>query len=267
MTEYNSSPFEFLDLLLDYHTKSKTIPGYISNILSAVSHLPSVLPEPRDVYQISSSGPLFHAFHLERLEKCVHHFLTSGQTVEVVRSVLKILRDDLESYHSLDDSGSGTERRKKLEADATRIRNPEDLAIAFSLSTRLASIILTAIPFHSTTDPVRHDVYRLLDEAQTSFIRPSLNKMLKATQNTPSHDTWAIQIVTAASLRLWHNLDRMPGSHSHYDPILWTTLLEAMGRTEILPELHYELVCAISFASLGTLITLSRSSMLSSISA
>jgi hypothetical protein len=253
VAESNSSAFGFLNLLLDYHTKTYTMPVYISNLLTAVSHQFSAPKGPRDVYQISSSGPLLLSAHLERLGKCVHRFLTSGQTVEIIRRSLQKLQDDWEHFRSLDskvtfDNNEGSRKRRKLDTAADRTENPEDLAISLSLSSRFASVVLSSLPVQSTSDPIRHDVRKLIDDAQTAFIQVSLNKMLEVVQNEHSSDTRATQIVTAAILRLWDVLNRASKSPSlTCDSKLLTRFTNIIRDDATLPELHLELVCAFSF--------------------
>jgi hypothetical protein len=244
IAEPNTSVFAFLELLMDYHTKTHTMPVYVSSLLTAVSCLS---PESQGFYHVSSSSPLFHRSHLERLGKCVHRFLTPGQTVEIVRSILQKLKNDWESFYSASSQHSTEQRskRRKLEARSDHTTNPEILAVSFCWSSRIASIVLLSLPVEAIPQTVRLDVLKLLEEAQTTFIQFSLYKMVDSIREVDSSDTWATQIVTAAILRFWNTLNGSDIFRHPPDQKTSTALLDVTRDHAILPELLLELVCTI----------------------
>jgi hypothetical protein len=213
------------------------MPVYIENVISALSQQVYFPGGSRIIYQISSSGPLLHPQHLNRLGICVHTFLPPGQVMEVIDFITNSLKDAWKQISKLDDG--------KLDANTDRIGNPIHPAIAFSLSIEVASVVLSSLPFHSVSGPMLKDIQGVVGEALVATcIDEPLRSMLKTVRKRGPADSWVAQIVLSATLRLWYALNgtRRLAPHPCQLKVL-TKLLDTSKDYGILPELSIELVC------------------------
>ncbi|KAJ7139899.1 Urb2/Npa2 family-domain-containing protein [Mycena epipterygia] len=209
------SIFGFLELVLDYHVKTRTIHTHIEALFAAVApHRQEVhASDIQHEYRCSSSSALLHSLHLERLAKSTQKFLTSAQTGQTVEFILATLHA---CWNQIPDDEDGS------------------LALSFSFSARLASVILTALPLQALPDTTLREVNDLIDEAKSNFLPRALTKTLKLVRKNIA-DSWTSQVVAAAILRLQYALETSCAEKS------WTKI-EAMSEDEhLLPELNLEL--------------------------
>jgi hypothetical protein len=239
----------FLNLLLEYHTKTRTMHTYISTLLSALS---SSSPS-RNTYTVAFSSPLLHLVHLDRLSKCIKNFLTSGQTKDTLAFVLKTLKHTYDVFleaqqNAIVQSGKGPRKKHKITRDgflSGKVDDPDTSAVAFALSSRISSMVLSSIPLQSLPESTRPDVQQALVDAQSSFIQHNLHRTFETMKNLTDSkcDTWACQVVAAALLRLEYTLiasQRALGIKIGEEMSM--RMLDIIGNDETLPELCLEIV-------------------------
>jgi len=245
MVDSGSSAISYLNLLLDYHSKTRTIPLYTRMLFLSFSQRPTFFSDgSQNFYQLSSSSPLLRTAHLDRLGKYVQAFLTPSQVAETVNIIEGSLRDTSKRipYFSLqgyNNNGDHCKQRIKLDANTDGYA---DSAVAFSLSIRVASVVLAMLPFQSVPESGQRDIRRVLDELQATFIHAPINDLLKIVRERGSRGEWAAQVVMAAILRLWYTLNGTRYLPYQCDPKVMTKLLDASKDHEVIPELSVELV-------------------------
>jgi hypothetical protein len=227
-----------LELLLEYHVKTRTINNHIETLFAALAaHPPKILSS--DIHYQASSNALLHPIHLERLANCTRKFLTPTQTGQTVTFILETLQTCWDQISATTDTTSS------------------GLVLTFCFSARLASAVLTALPLQTLPDTTLQEVNESVTEIRTAFLPHALTKALKIIRKN-SADSWASQVVAAAILRLQYALD------TPYSEKLWAKIEAASEDGHLLPELSLELVCR-SFLSpvLGRALTIYSSSVCS----
>ncbi|KAJ7783538.1 Urb2/Npa2 family-domain-containing protein [Mycena maculata] len=210
------SIFSFLELLLEYHVRTRTMHEHVESLFAALAPPSREIADIRAEYCCSSSSALLHPTHLERLAKSMQKFLTPTQTGQTVKLVL-------ETLHSLWD--------QMLAAS-----DPESsrLAPAFSFSATLASVVLTALPFQALPATTLQEVTDSISDMRSNFVPRALTKTLKTIRKKVA-DSWGFQVIAAALLRLGYALNA-PSTEK-----LWTSAEIASQDENLLPELSLEL--------------------------
>jgi hypothetical protein len=210
----------FLELLLDYHVKTRTMHTHIETLFAALeTHLQKTdFSDVHYRYRCAFSSALLHPIHLKRLANCTGKFLTPGQTGQTVTFILETLQ------------ASWTQISASTDAESS------NLALTFCFSARLASIVLTALPLQALPGSMLEEVNHSINEIRNAFLPRALTKMLKIIRKNAS-DSWASQVMAAAILRLQYALD------TPYTEKLWAKVVTALEQDLLLPELNLELVC------------------------
>ncbi|KAJ6604425.1 Urb2/Npa2 family-domain-containing protein [Mycena vulgaris] len=212
------SIFSFLELVLEYHVKTRTMQTYIEALLAALAPDPQKMTtsDIQHQYGCSSSSALLHSIHLDRLAKSTRKFLTSTQTRQTVQFVLETLEARWTEIFAITDNES------------------DSLAPTFSFSARVASVILTALPFQALPETTLQEVTDLIGEIRSKFLPRALSKTLKIIRKNVA-DSWGSQVVAAAILRLEYALD------TPYTEKLWSKIETTSEDGGLLPELSLEL--------------------------
>ncbi|KAJ7597284.1 Urb2/Npa2 family-domain-containing protein [Mycena floridula] len=223
------------DLIREYHAKTRTMNDYVEMLFSAVgsSEIGAFPQGSRRAYQLASSCALLHPDHLMRLSKALQLFLTPAHAVETVRHTLDTLNSCWDSLYAM-----------LKTSDEVKSANPDTLAVAFSLSARLATVILSSLPSQSLTLAMREETSALLDEFQRSSLRKALSKLLKTITQTKDDEGWTSKAALAALLRLHHVLnleDSLVNREPYYNDKLVKKLAEIYDNDQ-LPELNIEIV-------------------------
>ncbi|KXN84790.1 hypothetical protein AN958_12084 [Leucoagaricus sp. SymC.cos] len=232
------APASLLDLILDYHSKTRTLNAHIHNLL--ISFAPTSLPssETTDIHQVYDlcfSGHFLSSKHLEKLGNAIRRFLTPGQTSKTVDEVLETLRNTWQVFFGVtegkDDEQDSPKKRRKSGAqeDAnamavdsssdSQTRDAETLAVSFSLQAYLILLILSNLPMQSLTETSTANVRESVSEFWEQTVRKALEKLLKLKRLSPGsgkkkrrkesmagRDGWAMQIVGSAMLRVNYGL-------------------------------------------------------------
>ncbi|KZT06756.1 uncharacterized protein LAESUDRAFT_774312 [Laetiporus sulphureus 93-53] len=249
----SQAALEYLGLLLDYHSKTRTINSVILYWFDAFTteSLLAVPGQPRSFYRLVSSSPLLSVSFFDRLSAAIQGFLTPGQVVEVVETALHRFRAAYELFQEqqkMKDADHGTGARKKRKKDSLPCASsdaPVDqdwAAVTFSLVGRATMLVLSSLPMHSVLEDIRLEIRNAISEAYAAVIPTAVKRAFKAIKVDGRQDTWATQIVAAAALRVHYGLTS--ASKLQLDVQLDAGLMEKcpdITNAEILPELSLEL--------------------------
>jgi hypothetical protein len=241
----HSSAISYLNTLVDYHSKTKTLPSYIRMVFNALDLPPASLEVTKQFYNPESLGPLVHASHLNTLGKWLQTALTPSQALEVVQIAVQSLQDawaKLPRFHSkIHRLGRGS----RTENDAKLVHVSDASAgVSLALIVRVANVVL---PLRTTSKAVEQDIQRIVDDMQMTLIHHPLKRVLRRIRKRGSEKEWTTQIVASSLLNLWYTLTTSRCLTPHqFDHESAARLLDCGEDHGIIPELSIEIVCAIS---------------------
>lgn len=242
------SLFRFLDLLLEYHTKTRTMSAYIGTIFSAFAPDQVVLPNHQSYdYEVSSKCALLHPIHLDHIAKAIQLFLVPAHVLETMRHVFEILKDSWQLVRHPQRQPLGEEegpRKKRKMSDTDQKQEQSESsnqAVSFALKTTMASVVLSSLPLNSLPQDARGEVLTSMEDFRESFIYHTLSKTLKTIRKASFGDAISTEgIVATGSLRLLYstNLPQHPlTSEPYYNAQLPEKLLGAINEVEQLPSM------------------------------
>jgi hypothetical protein len=219
---------------------------FLGVLLSTLSpqHMQVVGQPMRDLYQMSHSGPLMDTTFLAHLSTVTQTFLPGSQIHSVIEILLQQLKDTWQEFFCSENDqaihGEGWPKKRKVEVDATSLRQDAP-AISFSLSSQIASVVVSSLAMQSVAQVAQHEIGRRLSDLGNLLIH-YMSKTFKAIRKRP---VWSSQIVTAASLRLLYTLEvsQHPFFQIPNDSKLWEKVSGSLLDEELLPELTVEIVC------------------------
>ena len=93
---------QFLNLLLEYDAKTRSLPSAIAYVSEAFSvhHLERIPGGPQAAYRVASAGPLTSIPFLDELSRVVHSFLTPGQVLDLIGEVARRLADAYDGFRT-----------------------------------------------------------------------------------------------------------------------------------------------------------------------
>ncbi|KAJ7071246.1 Urb2/Npa2 family-domain-containing protein [Mycena amicta] len=212
------SILSFLEMLLEYHIKTRTMQTHIETLFASLaphSSAPTTSTSVQQEYHGCSSGAYFHPTHLGRLSKATETFLTPSQvapTVEFILAHLQSLWKQMASSKPFEDGR---------------------LVVSFSFSAQLAAVILTALPLRSLSESNRRDVQDTVSRLKDGFLTSAISKSVKTVRKDVG--SWEAQISSAALLRLAYSLDLS------YTERLWDKAQAVLGDRVLDSELSMEL--------------------------
>ncbi|KAL7285691.1 hypothetical protein ACG7TL_000796 [Trametes sanguinea] len=223
-----ASALQYLDLLLDYDSKTRNLPSSIMHISEAfaVQHLQRIPGGPRSAYEVASSGPLTSLPFLDALSRAIHSFLTPGQVLETVKDVSQAVHEAYERYLEVEtklsaDRGEGPRKKRKKQGLVVEDRTePEYYAVSFALMARTMVAVLRSLPLHTLTDDARVDAEKALDR----------------------RDSWHWQVIILGGLRLHYDLASQPQPQQlRLEQSLLSAMLDCVSEPGVSPELVVEM--------------------------
>jgi hypothetical protein len=246
-----STPFpsvvKFLDLLLDYHTKMRSIPNYIFGLLdialSPRQEAPVGYCDPREIYQSRCASVLFHPTHLDRIAKKVQNFVTATQTLHLAKEIVERLEN---AWVDMEKSARRIRKNQKLNETSILDVSPEILAVRFSLSAALGCVVLSSLPVRLLPPEERESSSVILGTLRSAFVAKVVGKLNKKPPDRPCREAWEWQICAAAALRIGYILDLsrnllLPRMACD-DPKLMRRVTKLARNGDVLPELSLEAV-------------------------
>ncbi|KAH7911224.1 Urb2/Npa2 family-domain-containing protein [Hygrophoropsis aurantiaca] len=242
----------FLELILDYHVKTRTVDNYISNLLTAISdpHTLSLSGGPRNAYQAASSGAVFNVTNLDHLSRYIRGFLTPSQSLELTVHIIQRLKEvtgqftEIELQAAANAGESPRKKRRKSAPQATDQNYDFDGAsVVYSLTSRISGLVLAALPFHAVPPSTHEELIKLLVSAYQS-LHETTTSILQSICSEDRNESWAPHVVAAASLRLQYQIwamKRIDHNFHHENGDLHSRMIEVTKRDETLPELVLEI--------------------------
>jgi hypothetical protein len=256
----HKSAIAFLNLLLNFHSKTRTLHAYSNALLDACTSLPSItsLASPRDIYGHAHTSAIIGHIHLSSLAQALRTFLTPTQVKEAAQ-ISSTLQEKFDAYQNLSSLIKTSEvepedrprkKRRKSEpaaspassAPAKDTREIDACALSLSLTLKFAALFLSNLPSSFVTAEIREAVR----EAGAWAIEASLSLLCKMS----SKISWADQVTGAALLRFAYHL---PAWKYVEEPGDIRGLLEVVKVEEVEGELVLEIVCIISLCGIGRL--------------
>ncbi|OBZ78847.1 hypothetical protein A0H81_00559 [Grifola frondosa] len=239
----------YLRLLLEYHSKTRTLQSLVLHLIEAFSvrHLQRISEESRVIYQIVSAGPLLNLTYLDQLSRAIYNFLTPGQVVETANSMLQALKDALNEFAELEaaasaDRGEGSRKKRKKTSTAlsTGHIDPEWASVTFALVARAVIVVITSLPVHSLLEDVRLDLQHSIERVYTSIVSRILEETL---QPGDRRGIWHWQMMATSALRIHYGLARAPQLRVqlNFDHKLHSAMLSCIMSDETTPELCLEM--------------------------
>ncbi|KAG2116977.1 Urb2/Npa2 family-domain-containing protein [Suillus clintonianus] len=203
-----------LNLLLDFHSKTRTLHPYSHALLDACTSLLSIgsLASPRELYSSARNSAILAHTHLSSLAQALRTFLTPTQVKEAAQITLA-LKDTFITYQNLSSLIKTTEmtdrprkkRRKSESAPSSTSPAPiEDMqevdvhALSLSLTLKFAALFLSNLPSSFVTAEVREAVR----EAGIWAVEVARSLLC----DRASKISWADQVTGAAFLRFAYQL-------------------------------------------------------------
>ncbi|KAJ3718284.1 Urb2/Npa2 family-domain-containing protein [Lentinula raphanica] len=239
---------EILDILLQYHVKTRTVPLYIETLISIdFRETPRSHDFQEDYEQIRHSACL-HPRHLDRLAKSVHEFLPLNQTPTVIRNVTERFRNLWEEYRSYSHSSSSDEenprKKRKIDRGSTDADVTKGLTLSFSTTAIFASVVLSSFSAESVPEATRQELKNHLNDFSTNVVLHSLSKMLK-NLNKKTSKSLEDEVALLASLRLRYGLGLQRSSSISIDVGCYSKLVSQLSEAVdavSLPELKLEIL-------------------------
>ena len=256
---------EFLELGLDYHKKTRTLPAYFSTIIDALEQTADSTDcgNPYNTYAAILGGPIFEASHVEKLRKALRGFVTPGQCLGFLTQTKRTLeRAYSQSFQRQDipDVGSSkpSRKRRKLDSDPAACSPVEAINFAFVCS--IITVVWSSLPVHSLADESRSGVANEVQGVDTSVIIPVLSAGLKRERDEEesASRSWSRDIITSSALRMRYALSVCTplGFQPALDTRTESRMLRLLKSSDVLPELKIEIVNRTLFPEKHLLIDL-----------
>lgn len=232
----------YLGKVLSFHTKTRTVDAFTNACLTFLTNQSTVTQNPRLIYETASSSAMFNHAFLDQLSKAIHGFLTPGQVPELAQTVIRYLQSRIEDFKesiSRSSQNDDSSKKKRKRDKQTAPFDPDQAAVVFALTSKIAAITLTSLPLQIVLDDVQASVKTELQEFYDGVIRRVLIIVPKACLGD-TNNTWSWQLVTSSVLRFGYYLSDSQLVTDDASPS--PALSEMLKTSEILPELRIEIV-------------------------
>ncbi|KAL0579816.1 hypothetical protein V5O48_002227 [Marasmius crinis-equi] len=243
-----SSALSLMELILEYHVKTRTIDDYIKALFKGVGsdpeHHSTEASGIRRLHDMALRSPVLHPTHLSSLSKKVHDHLTPNQTIEVAQLIKDSIEELWNNYRS-ERRGKGEKKRRKLDDEGGLKPSRELMGSHLSVSGRVAVPILASFSMDSLPKQLREEFVSVLKSFSSDVLSTVLSRSMKAVRSASKEGEdgtgWSDEVIAVATLQLQYAL----GLHknlSHEDNISPDKLVPLFNSKEHLPELKLELL-------------------------
>ncbi|KAH8100543.1 Urb2/Npa2 family-domain-containing protein [Cristinia sonorae] len=228
----------YLQQLLEYHAKTRTLDIYVTASFHAFTSLSSV--DNRTLYISALSGPLLHHTHLESISRSARTYFTPGQVLETAQSIIRRLKDLLEEWENVHTEGIVRPKKKR------KLDSPSDSAVLtmvkFVLVARFSAAVLASLPLHFLLPDVQSAVRNTIQEALDT-LSSKLRTAFKAVEKSDG-DSWGWQLLIIAILSLRYalaNTSDLRLSLESGDKTI-SKMLSCVKASHVFPELRVEIL-------------------------
>ncbi|KAF8708451.1 Urb2/Npa2 family, partial [Rhizoctonia solani] len=188
-------------LLLDYHSKARTLPNFLPRLASAGS---------REFYRATCVGPVFEPTFTARLRRSISAFVTPGQILPCTQRALSDLASDLRSV--VIERATEPPRKKRRTTSGVGPGEHESRAVHVALASRLIVDVLSSLPVKTLKADVFEQLRICVDEFDAGVLSETVRALVDIEQLS-----WENQVVLAAALRIRHALhqSRSPVQSRH----------------------------------------------------
>lgn len=185
------------DLLLEYHSKARTLHDFLPRLAGALVPRPNVA-KSCDFYRAACVGPILDTAFTAKLRRAVAAFITPGQILPCTRHLLSNLTTLFTTVHR------GSEPPPKKRRKLVGIQgDDDDAAVHVALSSRLVVNIISSLPVKTLKPDALEELRVAVDEFDASVLSATINALV---DTSVAHLSWARQIVLAAALRIRYAL-------------------------------------------------------------
>lgn len=253
--------------MIEYNTKLRSADTVVDLLLSICNSqtFNRTSASYPDLRTTAASSALLHPAFLDRLSTFVHGFTTPGQISKLIECVPRYLRAASEpldeqgsSSRAQDDSPGPRKKRKTGKHTLPASTGLERSAISFTLTSGLASVILTSIPLHLLQTDDRREAVEVVQHYYNDT-QSALKSAAKHIRFTGSAESWSHQTLVASMLRLRYALssDRKLQLATDIDTKLIPKLTPLLEMDALLPHLRIEIVSSYVYVSLRHALILS----------
>ncbi|KAJ3815023.1 Urb2/Npa2 family-domain-containing protein [Lentinula aff. lateritia] len=237
---------ELLDIILQYHVKTRSVPLYIDTLMSISFRETVCGHDCQKVYERTCHSAGLHPSHLDRLGKCVYEFLPLNQTITAARNVTKRMENLWGEYHSWSRSLDEDSPRKRRKVDNGGSGNgaASGITLRFSTAATFASVVLSSLSADSVPKESQQELETLLNDFSSKVVLHSLSKMFKGMRKKAEESLWSDEVIILADLRLRYALDLQRSPTISVDAKCSSKLTQRMLESIdviSLPELQLEL--------------------------
>ena len=243
---------EFLELGLDHHKKTRTLPAYFSMILDALEQTADSIDSsnPYNTYAAVLGGPIFEDSYIEKIRKAWRAFITPGQCLGFLaqtKSALERVNSGPSGQQSIPDTENSKRSRKRRKLDSESTTCLPAKAINFTFVCSAIAIVWPSLPIHSLADESRSEAVNQIQGVNANIIVPLLSTGLKRERDGEGGDpsrSWSRDIITSSALRLQYALSTCTtfGFQPSHDIKTESRMLRLLESPDVLPELKIEIV-------------------------
>ena len=196
-----SSCQDLIRVIIEYHSKTRTLPDYLNVIHQVLASLTSN-DGPPSLYAFCGimNGPLLARSHGSYLIQSLSTFLTPGQTPKVAETVSQALDDIFRSVQSL--LRRPLEKNKKNKQSSAFTSVSPSLPIRLAFLFRLASYVLPGLPASSLPPTAFENLRTTIRSLTEDTILPAAMLSIDCSRDGRD-DAWVWSAVGAAALHLY----------------------------------------------------------------
>ncbi|KAL4243177.1 hypothetical protein ABKN59_000993 [Abortiporus biennis] len=241
----------YLDYLLDYHSKTRTLDELIVASCGAFQSLDK--PEnisSKAFYQEVSSSCLLHYQFLDKIKKTSKAFLTPGQVLPVVRELLKRLQDTLKAFEDgvANNGGKHKKRREEKSSSASSGTDSHSTAIALAAMSKVVCAVLPSLPIQSLLENARQELSLDVQAFYKDIVLEYINKALQHSNSKHGVEKWGWEVVTTTLLRLRYSLLTASFAlHLDDEKEVIALLFSTLKNSDLSSEVHVELLRSLLY--------------------
>src|SRR5258706_3665398 len=197
----SSSCQDLIRVIIEYHSKTRTLPDYLNAIHQVLAHLTSN-DGPPSLYAFCGimNGPLLARSHGSHLIQAISTFLKPGKTPKVAETVSRALDDLFRSVQGVP-RGPLEKNKKNKQSSAFPSLSPS-LPIRLAFLFRLASYVLPGLPASSLPPTAFENLRTTIRSLTVDTIIPAAMFSINCSRDAHD-DAWVWSAVGAAALHLY----------------------------------------------------------------